>query len=274
MESHWILEDNISTLNFSKTIRKDVAEVKIVPLLLVLNGYVFSRNKFGKVLMSGPGIQPFEVGFGIYNMWFLQHWLEWSAGISSEATEVQVRLPSTNSWSGRYIRDPDLDVYPYRWPTMNAYRQVAKKGRWHSIEKASFWTYSSENVVKTSSPWTLRPVHRLAFTKRELRPSDLPSEAGYWKIPISLDLSDTVRCEWKRALDSKGFSYHFNPWKPELYFSNSQSSAEGLPPNAQLLGLPKLEIDLEADGSAFGVGELGSPFSSIKDRVEKRNSFF
>merc|ERR1711993_146606 len=101
MDPAYISEGSVG-VSLSKKERKDVLEVRIVPLLLVLNGYMFTRNKFGKVIIHGPGIPPVEVGFGIYNMWFLQHWLEWSMGSHHPGAEAYVRLPASKVWKGRY----------------------------------------------------------------------------------------------------------------------------------------------------------------------------
>lgn len=60
--------------------KKDVTEARIVPTVLLRKGYTFNVNGHGKVTMVGPGIRSTELCFGVYNLWFLMHWVEWSTG--------------------------------------------------------------------------------------------------------------------------------------------------------------------------------------------------
>jgi hypothetical protein len=279
MDPFWASEED-AHISVTKSQRKDVVECRIVPLLLVLNGYMFTINKFGKAIMNGPLVSSFEIGFGIYNMWFLQHWMEWSIGFCPRGFDAYVRVPVSKVWNGDYSASPESVLLPERvTPNKEKFHRDHRRAgsrsstnrtvrRWYTVERANFGTFSSDNKVKTDEPWSIRPVHRLPMSVGEFSFTDLPDWAGYWKVPLTTDQVNPLYRNWKLALDQQGFSYHFNPWKPELYFSNSLASAEGLPPNAKLLGLPKLELLLGVDGNCMAGSE---PLSSSS--LQKGDAF-
>lgn len=206
--------------------RKDATQLKLVPQLLVDDGYSFKSVGYGRVVMSGRGMEPYELCFGIYNFWFLLHWLEWSLDISPCGYNGEfhkasggggLTLDSRCGTDGSLYQPRDLGMYT----DFADDRQCVGSGLVPVI-----W-------LKDNCDFDYSELESL--------------EQGYWKKDIGF--GDVNREKWRKALEAASFSFLFHPNRAELYFTNARN---WLPPNAQLLGLSKLEFSRESRASVEG----------------------
>jgi len=223
-----LLKD-FNALDLSSVKKKDLVEARIVPTILLDCGYTLKRGPSGKVLFNGPGIQEIDLCFGVYNLWFLLHWVEFSQGFGYDG--LYSRTDDGDDAGGVFMRSLE--------GLLSNDSLASRAGSVHKPAKlGDYWSFSDTEPAECHGH--LMPVARLA-PNFKLRPGNVPQKTAYWKKTMDPE-NNQQRRTWIEFLDQHGFSYRFNPAKTELYFSNSRSASLGYPPNAELLGLPKLAL--------------------------------
>lgn len=104
-----------------------------------------------------------------------------------------------------------------------------------------YWPFCSLVKGKAAPGQLIMPVHRLA-PNCDFDRDDMPRKLGYWKRIMDPDHTEELQA-WCHAIDQERMGYVISPNKTELYFSNALSVLKGYPPNAAMLGFPKLELD-------------------------------
>jgi len=222
------MEDpNFKPLDLPSLPKKNVTEAKIVPTILLRKGYTFHVNAFGKVTMVGPGIRATELCAGVYNLWFLLQWIEWSAGKPVTQVNDFSILEKLGSGTTVGIGHSSCDR------TSSVYRP-------HST--GDYWSFSDSGLSKCGG-WSLVAVPFRGLAQFSTFGHDnLPSTPGIWKRLMDCDTLEERRV-WRQALESSGFCYYRHPTTPVLYFSNASNVMQGYPPTADLLGYPKLSLE-------------------------------
>jgi len=226
MKTKWkvlTLSEDFHPLDLSSLRKRDVVEVRIAPLVLLRSGYSFIRKPNGKVFMIGNGIRATEMVFGIYNLWFLIHWIEWSTGMDISQMEF-CRLDK--ELGGQYVANTVEEG-------VGSVFRPARLGH--------YWPFRSEAKGRALFAQPIMPVHRLA-PNCDFDRDDMPRRPGYWKRIMDPDHTEELQA-WCHAIEQERMGYTISPNKTELYFSNALSVLKGYPPNAALLGFPKLDID-------------------------------
>lgn len=234
--------------------KKDMVEARVVPSILLDSGYTLLRNSFGKVTIDGPGIKPTELCFGVYNLWFLIQWIEWSAG---------------RPYYGGYCQE-DKDFGQGK-TVGKFYKPIGAEGHPGSVFRpksvGNYWSFAGHVKGEVAKPGLIMPVTRIA-ANCDFHFDELPAESGYWKKNLS-PRDDEGRRAWVHALDQRGFGHAFDSTETKLYFSNAFSVLTGYPPTAELLGYPKLAVEIPSsdDAQQNGIQE-GGMGPSTSDKVD------
>lgn len=222
--------ENFNPLDLSSVKKKDLVEARIVPTILLDNGFTFKcADSFRKVVMEGPGQKRFDLCFGVYNLWFLLHWVEFSLDGKYQGTFSRLDKEGNGKTIGAFAKGPQSSGDPCAYDPGSVFRP-ARLG--------DYWSFSDTAFAEMHG--NLMPVARMAPNFKQGF-GKLPAKAAYWK-KIMDPRNVLQRRTWMEFLDQHGYSYRFNPIKTELYFSNARSASQGYPPNAMLLGLPKLDL--------------------------------
>merc|ERR1711931_370265 len=177
--------------------------------------------------MVGPGIRSTELCFGVYNLWFLMHWVEWSTGEPYNQMDDFSILSQPGQ--GAVVGHGHDDSF-----------------RPNSVYKPNstgdYWSFSDSGLNRTNGFNMIAVPFRGLAQFCYVNSDELPTVPGIWKRKIDSDTLDERRT-WREALEKSGFCYYRHPTKAELYFSNAFNVAHGYPPTADLLGYPKLEVE-------------------------------
>jgi len=223
----WKPFPDFNPLNLSCLSRKDVIRTRIVPTVLLRSGYSFSVNNHGDASMEGPGIRPTQLCFGVYNLWFLMQWVEWSTGEPFDRMDDFSILskPGLGVTVGHGHQD---ELRPH---TVYLPRRIG-----------DYWSYSDSSLNHADGDKMITISFRSVAQFCHISRLELPTTPGIWKRKMGSDTLDERRA-WREALEKSGFCYYQHPTKAELYFSNAFNVAHGYPPTADLLGYPKLEVE-------------------------------
>jgi len=194
---------------------------------------VHSKRKSGssRTIMTVDGAS-YEIAHSFFNLMFLKHWFEWSFGVECDAFDKlgsgQDKKPTFEDGTGDYS---DVGLYELFSSSKSTYLPNIRP----------FWTCLS------GLPLTDFPSKR-------------PSMTGYWKSKPeagSLGLCVLQLERWR-------FSYTIN--KEVLYFSNSLSASFGLPPNAELLRYPRIQLLIRFDNFG-GLVPAGDKIGEWKEKA-------
>lgn len=167
-----------------------------------------------------------ELRFSYLNLFFIRFWLEWSLGI--DASRFVTWNRETNDWEAYGKSVPACDLYGLYKSRCTAFTPNLRP----------FWIYNKCPVTKM--------------------PSGKPLKPGYWKVKVNPEqMQDHVL-----TMHRWNCSYTFK--KDALYFSNTLAASVGLPPNAEHLGLPKIEMVLNPGN--FGGLAIPRDYSVSKGR--------
>jgi len=207
--------------------KKDVTEARIVPTILLRKGYTFEVNSHNKVTMVGPGIRPTELCFGVYNLWFLMHWVEWTTGEPfNQMDDFSIQNKLGEGSVVGYGNDSGS------W-TNSVYRPTCT---------GDYWSFSDSGLTKNKGfNFVAIPFRGLAQFSH-FGYNELPTYPGVWKRKMDSDTLEERRA-WREALEESGFCFYRHPTTALLYFSNASNVSQGYPPTADLLGYPRLLLD-------------------------------
>jgi len=162
----------------------------------------FSRT--GKIFFQpGASDARVELRFHYFNLFFIRHWLEWSFGVDSTRFVVK---GNGDDWEdyGESVFACDL------------YKLYSSGSLASSPNRRSLWIHTSCPVTKMFS--------------------GKPEKPGYWKVKIDPESIQDYLLTMRRW----NCSYALK--NDTLYFSNTLAAAAGLPPNAEHLGFPRIEV--------------------------------
>jgi len=170
--------------------------------------YSYRRKNFsrtGKIFFQpGDCSARVELRFQYFNLFFVRFWLEWSLGFDTSHFVVKGNGPHEWDSYGESVFASELySLYKSRCIAQLPNRRP-------------LWIYSS------------CPVSKMLSGK--------PQKPGYWKVKINPDhIQDYL-------LTMRRWNCSYTLKEDTLYFSNTLAAAAGLPPNAEHLGLSKIEM--------------------------------
>merc|ERR1711874_564042 len=169
--------------------KKDVTEARIVPTILLRKGYTFEVNSHNKVTMVGPGIRPTELCFGVYNLWFLMHWVEWTTGEAfNQMDDFSIQNKLGEGSVVGYGNDSGS------W-TNSVYRPTCT---------GDYWSFSDSGLTKNKGfNFVAIPFRGLAQFSH-FGYNELPTYPGVWKRKMDSDTLEERRA-WREALEESGF---------------------------------------------------------------------
>lgn len=200
--------------------------------ILSENAYVFNNSGCGFVLSKGEFVVDVEMG--LFSSVFANHWIRHSGAPGVVPFEVGFNQSDSGNETGQLcamsstLQDEAQNLSPYDRDVM-------------AVEVFC----SGEVLVRTGGLDELRTAYILPGFRRDggldeasRLGSEEPFHASY--DAGLLRLSD----DWEQLILARGWSWNLQ--NGVVYVSNAKSAAFGLPPNFEMLGLPRLELSLLA----------------------------
>lgn len=168
----------------------------------------------------------FTPNMGIFNLYFLMNWVEWSLGMRVDKTSPLIagkgKLLAGEKFAYRVHMDRDPEMFGQLYALYTSDRQATVPNQ------APLWKCSK---LVGDSPYEFVQSQDDGSEKVEL-----PNWTGYWKIKFELrHLFAGLVSQYMEEIHKGKYSYRFESSKLTLYFANSIGASLGLPPAASHL---------------------------------------
>jgi len=234
MPPRWKFLSDFNPLQLDSIPNTFLNQGRVVPAILLRHGYKFSYGSECTTI-SGPGLPPFKLSFGFYNLWFLMHWVEWS--LDKPYSECIDWYAAIDDWEDR--------GKGFEW--------YSHEGSWiphigRSVFDRNYWDFSSV-FAYNGPPIEMRKETCVGLSVAcDFNHDAIPKETGLWHRKFDKDNLETRRA-WQEVL-STDFARYVSSETAEIHFSNAANICMGYPPTADMLNLPKFKLDkFEADGT-------------------------
>lgn len=226
------VEDRITEIRHDKLHKKCFALPSTVvhTKAFVQNYRRKSFSRSGKIFFW-PGFDDvrIELRFRHFNLFFIRFWLEWSLGIDSSKFVVKGK------------EDEEWDAFGESVLACDLYGLYKSRSLAYAPNRRPLWVYSQCPVSKM-------------LTGR-------PEKPGYWKVKVDPEKMQDYLLTMRR------WNCSYTLKNDALYFSNTLAASAGLPPNAEHLGLPKIEM-------VFNPRNFGGLATPVDYRVSKGRKWY